>query len=51
VTLTSEELAKMDIAETKAFAKEIGLDIDDCQTLGQARTKLLRSALEFKNIK
>jgi hypothetical protein len=40
----------MSLGALKKFAKELGLDLDACRTLGEARTRLLRSALEFKNI-
>lgn len=50
MTISRAKLQAMSLGALKRFAKGLGLDLDACQSLGEARTRLMRSALEFKNI-
>jgi len=51
VVISSKKLGAMKLGKLKTFAAKLGYDLEDCETLGQARTRLLSSALEFKNIR
>lgn len=40
----------MSLDDIKAFAKRVGMDLDRCETLNEARAMLLSSAVEFENL-
>jgi hypothetical protein len=49
VEMSSVQLSAMSLDEIKEFAKSLGLSLNHCESLGQARTALLGSAVGFEN--
>lgn len=50
VTLSRKELTRMSLDDIKAFARRIGMDLNRCETLNEAHSVLLSSAVEFTNL-
>jgi hypothetical protein len=40
----------MSLDAIKSFARRVGMDLDRCETLNEARSVLLSSAVEFTNL-